>query len=59
MELAKPVIGTKEPAPANFPILLKRFKLVKKALIAIKMIETIVPEVASSKPRALHISEII
>ena len=30
IEFANPVIGTKEPAPANFPILLKRFKPVKK-----------------------------
>ena len=31
-ELAKPVIGTREPAPANFPILLKMLSDVKKAL---------------------------
>ena len=39
MELAKPVIGTSEPAPANFPILLKIFNPVRKALIPIKIIE--------------------
>ena len=44
IELAKPVIGIKEPAPANFPILLKIFNAVKKALIPIKIMETIVPE---------------
>ena len=33
IELAKPVIGTKEPAPANFPILLNMLSPVKKALI--------------------------
>ncbi len=42
MELANPVIGTREPAPANFPILLKTFKLVKIAETAIKIIETTV-----------------
>ena len=36
MELAKPVIGTKEPAPANFPILLNTFKLVRNTERAIK-----------------------
>ena len=33
MELANPVIGTREPAPANFPILLNILRAVKKALI--------------------------
>ena len=35
MEFAKPVIGTREPAPANLPILLKMFNPVKKAEIKI------------------------
>ena len=39
IEFAKPVIGTREPAPANFPILLNKFKPVRKALINIKVIE--------------------
>ena len=43
IELAKPVIGIREPAPANFPILLKIFIAVKKALKNINEIETIVP----------------
>ena len=30
IEFANPVIGINEPAPANFPIRLKRFKQVKK-----------------------------
>ena len=42
IEFAKPVIGTREPAPANFPILLKQFNAVKNALEKIKHIETIV-----------------
>ena len=45
IEFAKPVIGIKEPAPANFPILLKIFKPVKNAEIPIRIIETIVPDV--------------
>ena len=59
IELAKPVIGIKEPAPANLPILLKIFKPVKNAEIPIKIIETIVPEVVVSKPRALQMLLII
>ena len=50
IEFAKPVIGTREPAPANLPILLKIFKLVKSADNPIKIMETIVPEAFSSKP---------
>ena len=42
IEFAKPVIGTKEPAPANLPILLNIFNPVRKALIPIKIMETIV-----------------
>ena len=59
MEFAKPVIGTREPAPANLPILLKILRPVKNALIAIKIIETIVPEVSCKRPLYLHISIII
>ena len=44
IELAKPVIGIKEPAPANFPILLNRFNPVKNAAIPINKMETIVPD---------------
>lgn len=58
MELAKPVIGTKEPPPANFPILLNKFKEVKNAVTPIKIIETIVPEVSISHPLYLQISDI-
>lgn len=42
MELAKPVIGTKVPAPANFPIRLKMLIPVKIAVIPIKTMETTV-----------------
>ena len=42
IEFANPVIGIKEPAPANFPILLKILRDVKNALIKIRMIDTIV-----------------
>ena len=42
IEFAKPVIGTKEPAPANFPILLNIFNAVKNAVAKIKLIDTIV-----------------
>ena len=41
IEFAKPVIGTKDPAPANFPILLKTLRDVKKALEKIKRMDTI------------------
>ena len=47
MEFANPVIGTKEPAPANFPILLKTLSDVKNALKNISKIETIVYELLS------------
>ena len=43
MEFANPVIGIKEPAPANFPILLNTLSPVKKAEIPIKIMETFVP----------------
>ena len=33
IELAKPVIGTKEPAPANLPILLKILRAVKNVIL--------------------------
>lgn len=42
IEFANPVIGISEPAPANFPILLKIFKLVNNAEMPIKTIETTV-----------------
>ena len=45
IEFAKPVIGIKDPTPANFPILLNKFNPVRKALIPIKTIETIVPDI--------------
>ena len=41
-EFAKPVIGIKEPAPANFPILLNIFKPVNKAATPINTMETTV-----------------
>lgn len=46
IELAKPVIGIKDPAPADLPILLKMFKPVKKEAIPINIIETIVEEIS-------------
>ena len=52
IELAKPVIGIKEPAPANFPILLNKFKPVRKAAIPINNMETIVPQVSVLNPRS-------
>ena len=58
IELAKPVIGTSEPAPANFPILLKIFNPVRKALIPIKIIETIVPDIVINVNRKIHLYEI-
>ena len=58
MEFAKPVIGTREPAPANFPILLKIFRPVKVLLASIKIIEVIVPEISTSNPLYLQISVI-
>lgn len=50
IEFANPVIGIKDPAPANFPILLNRLSPVKNALIPIKIMDTIVPEIPSIKP---------
>ena len=58
IEFANPVIGIREPAPANFPILLNRLSPVKNAEIPINKMETIVPEVCVSKPRSLHILRI-
>ena len=46
MELANPVIGTIEPAPANFPILLYTLMAVKKIPRNIKVM--LVAEEASS-----------
>ena len=54
IEFANPVIGTKEPAPANFPILLNTLRPVKKALSPINIIETMVPEIWVSKPLNLQ-----
>lgn len=54
IELANPVIGTKDPAPANFPIRLNRFNPVKKALIPIKIMDTTVFDICKSKPRCLQ-----
>ena len=59
IDFAKPVIGIKEPAPANFPILLKILSPVKNAEIPIKIIDTIVPDSVWSKPRSLQIFIII
>lgn len=42
IEFANPVIGTSEPAPANFPILLKTLSPVNIADIAISAIEATV-----------------
>ena len=58
IELANPVIGIKDPAPANFPILLNRLSPVKKAEIPINNMETIVPDVWVSNPLSLHILRI-
>ena len=53
------MIGISEPAPANFPILLNKFKPVKNAEIPINKMETIVPEICVSKPLSLQILRII
>ena len=42
IEFAKPVIGIKEPAPANLPILLNKFNDVKNADNPIRTIATTV-----------------
>ena len=54
MEFANPVIGTREPAPAILPILLKTFIEVKNADIPIKLIETTVDAEISSSPLYLQ-----
>ena len=59
IEFAKPVIGIKEPAPANFPILLNKLRPVRNALIPIKTIDTIVPDIWISNPLYLQNSLII
>ena len=59
IEFAKPVIGTNEPAPANLPILLNKFKAVKNALKKIKEIETMVALISGVKPLYLQSSIII
>ena len=50
IEFAKPVIGTREPAPANFPNLLKTLSPVRIAAIPIRIIETTVELETSSRP---------
>ena len=50
IEFAKPVIGIKEPAPANFPILLNILRLVKNAERPIKIIDTTVFDKVISIP---------
>ena len=59
IELANPVIGTREPAPANFPILLKILRAVSKAAMPIKVMDTIVEQVVSSSPLNSQKSKII
>ena len=59
IELAKPVMGIKEPAPANFPILLNIFNPVRNALKNTRIIETMVYAFVSSIPRVLQNSNII
>ena len=50
IEFANPVIGIKEPAPANLPILLKTFMDVKIAESPIRQMETIVLDEVWSNP---------
>ena len=50
IEFANPVIGTSEPAPANFPILLNIFNPVKIAAIPTNTIATIVFALSVSNP---------
>ena len=59
MEFAKPVMGIKEPAPANFPILLNIFKLVSNAETPISTIDTTVDAEVWSKPLYIQKSIII
>ena len=59
IELAKPVIGIKDPAPANLPILLNKLRPVRKADNPIRSIETIDPEICTSRPRSLQMLSII
>lgn len=42
IEFANPVIGIREPAPANLPILLNIFREVKNALKNMRQMDTIV-----------------
>jgi len=55
---ANPVIGTKDPAPANFPILLNKLSPVKNAAIPINKIASIVTDVLKSNPRLSQKSKI-
>ena len=59
IEFANPVIGIKEPAPANLPILLKIFNPVRNADSPISKMETIVPEICVSNPLSLQILSMI
>ena len=59
IELANPVIGTNEPAPANFPILLNTFNAVKIAEIAINEIDTTVDAIVLSISLNIQKSNII
>ena len=59
IEFANPVIGTRDPAPANLPILLNTFIEVRKALIKISDIDTIVPARVSDAPLKMQYSNII
>ena len=54
IEFANPVIGIKEPAPANLPILLKIFNPVKIAAIPRSTRDTTVEEDVSSIPLNLQ-----
>ena len=51
MELAKPVMGTRVPAPACFAILSYNPKVVSKADKKIKLIETAVRAWGKSNPK--------
>ena len=55
IEFAKPVIGTIEPAPANFPILLYTFIAVKKIPININVM--LVAVAASSFTSPFHVQK--
>jgi len=54
IEFAKPVIGTRDPAPANFPILLNKLKAVNVLLEKIRITEVIVADISLSIPLNLQ-----